>query len=619
LNSEIIRWVEQGLSTGSQNRMAHRILGLDIGATEVRAVLAEVTWRDATVLGVYAEPVPPAAAVANRPLPSAQEPGEPAATDAETPVEPARPAEPPPPWVFALADLLKKHNLEYNEVHCALGGAKATSRILTLPFDNRRRLEQVLPFELENLVPFELEDMHLAFEVLGKDPAGGYRVLVTLAPKTEMERFLAHLALAGVDPRVVELAPYMLFAGAKLALPQELGAYAAVDIGATHTDIAVLNQGDLVELRTVPFGAERLDQELGKALRIDPSRAVQLKEEKADVLAGDAVGQTLRASIEPLVVRLRQTLQGLHSSKNLEVTRLYLTGRGALLAGLDRLLGDELAVEVERLRPFSGDLPFSFDVQHPAQQARYPTALALVYHGVGPLRRIHHNLRHGQFFYKRQQLAFRSSLRSLGVVGAFVFVLLVYNIVASQMQKRSQLAGLQGQISQLYLKAFPGSAPPLQPVDQFRAQVAKTLAKERAIGYFGDDNLRAIDLLRGISELTPPNMTVDIKKFDLAQDALKIEGEVASFNDVDQMEKALQQFPGFKGVKKESSKDVSDKIKFRFLINLVDKKPKTTPGAKPGAVPGAPAPAAAPPASPTPAPALPKPPGAAPAAPASPS
>lgn len=577
--------------------MANRILGLDIGQTEIKAVLAEVTWRSTTLLGAYTETVPSPAEVEHRlpPTDLTKEPDEarPEAADEEIgeddhAPEPDTQRRTPPPWVYAAADLIRKQGLEFNEVHVAMPGYVATSRILTLPFDNRRRLEQVLPFELEGQVPFDLDKMHLSFEVLGKAPEGGFRILVVLTPRPEIERFLDDLADAGIDPKVVDLTPYTLFAAARQALTDEMGAYAVVDVGANFTNLTILNEGELVDLRSLPFGSAKFDQALADVLKIDVDKAEQIKIEKADFTATDAVGAALRQAGRPWFGRLRQTLQGVKSDKDIDITRVYLTGRGSLLRGLPQILGDELGVEVERLASWPADGPLSIDPQDPADQARFATPLALVNRGLGVLRSIKLNLRHGQFVYSRQQIAFQSSLRSVAVIGAIVLVLMLYNVIAGQMQKRRQYDGLRDQIVELYMKAFPGGAPPLRPLDQFKGQISKTMAKHKTVGFLGDANLRAIEILRIMSEQIPPTVKVDIKKLDLSTEAIKFEGEVASFPDVDKIEEAFKKFSGFKQVKKETSSTVSEQVKFKFHIGLVEKKAKTTGK---GMLPTAPTPA----------------------------
>jgi type IV pilus assembly protein PilM len=563
--------------------MAHRVLGIDIGATEIKAVLADVSWREAQVLGLYVECVPSAQDMAHRPPlqapdfpPAAAEP--PIAGEAAAPPPPA-PHEPAPPWVYALADLLKKHNIEYHEIHLSLPGAVATTHLLTLPFENRRRLEQVLPFELENIVPFDLEKMHVAFEVLGKAPEGGFRVLVCLTAKETMRRFLSHLALAGVDPKVVDFAPHALFGAMRLTLPDEMSPCAVVDFGHTHTDVVVLRAGSLQQLRSIPVGGAALDQSLAKALRIDAARAAELKIKQGSLASPDAVGEALRRGLESLLIRLRQTLQGAHA-EGVEVTRLYLTGRGSLLPGLADVLAEDLGVEVLMLKPLPAGLPVSADANDPETQARSAYPLALTQRGQGVLRALDLNLRGGEFFYHRQRIAMQASIRGIVAAAAVILILLGYNIVSSHLQKKAYYEALLNQEEQVYLKAFPG-AKPAQPLDQFRAQVGKTLAKYRTVGFFGEGDLRAVDILKALSGVIPPDITVDFKKVDIAMDSVKIEGECLAFPDVDKIEDALKKIPGFKNVKKESSKSVAEKVKFKFVIHFEETAKPATSGGRP--------------------------------------
>jgi len=563
--------------------MATRILGIEIGHTEIKAVLAETTWKNATVLGVYAERVPEAAEVAHR-LPPA-EPHFPAKEEMETAdvagesVElseelPAKlPEETPPPWVFAVDDLLRKQALKFDEVHCALPGGKTTTRILTLPFENRRRIEQVLPFELENLVPFNLEDMHLTFEVLGKAAEGGFRVLVAMTPKEELHRFLLRLAQAGIDPKIVEISPYALYGAARQYLPEELGALAVGDLGATHTDLAVLREGELQELRTFSFGSERLDRALvvqGKT----PEEAERWKIESASLKGGGTLNETIARAIQPFINQLRQTLHGLRSERNLDVTRLFLTGRGSLLAGLDDVLAQELSVEVVRLCPLTSATAFSADERNPTEQARYAGALALVQHGFGQSRQLRLNLRHGPFVQSRQKLALQSSIRSFAAIGVIIALLLVYNLVAGQVQKRKHFKALDQEIVKVYTLAFPTSPFPQMPVEQFRGQISKAMEKFETVSFFGEANQRAVDVIKAISKELPVDVKVDIKKFDLTSEALKLEGLVNEYPEVDRLEKTFKEMGLFKQVKGESSKGAKDKVKFNFYLALTEKKAK---------------------------------------------
>jgi general secretion pathway protein L len=151
--------------------MPNHTLALDVGSHTLRAALVERTLRSQRVLGLYAHP---------------RGAGGDLAAD--------------------LRALAAQHGIAWDEVVSALPGDAVTHRILELPFHDRRRLEQTVPFELESHLPFELEETVVDFQVLGTDAEGTSRVLAVSAPKAAVREHLAMLADAGVDPRLVDLA-----------------------------------------------------------------------------------------------------------------------------------------------------------------------------------------------------------------------------------------------------------------------------------------------------------------------------------------------------------------------------------------------------------------------------
>ena len=94
-----------------------------------------------------------------------------------------------------------QHGIGWDEVVSALPGDAVTHRILELPFSDRKRLDQTVPFELESHLPFELEETVIDFQVLDTGADGASHVLAVSAPKTAVREHLAMLAAAGIDPR----------------------------------------------------------------------------------------------------------------------------------------------------------------------------------------------------------------------------------------------------------------------------------------------------------------------------------------------------------------------------------------------------------------------------------
>src|SRR5882724_10102274 len=130
--------------------MPNRILALDLHGTHLVAVTVETSFRSYQIVAHGAEPRDPAQPLADQ-----------------------------------LRALVARHPGPADMVLSALAGNAAAYRILDLPFKDRRKLEQTVPFELESQLPLTVEDAIVDFQVLAKT-ADGTRVFAALAPRSRI-------------------------------------------------------------------------------------------------------------------------------------------------------------------------------------------------------------------------------------------------------------------------------------------------------------------------------------------------------------------------------------------------------------------------------------------------
>ncbi len=109
--------------------MAQRLLGLDLGAHDVKAVLLESAFRGYAVARTASAPVPPGDA----PLVARQG--------------------------AAVRALLADGDFRFDAAVVALPGAGMSSVTVTLPFTDPRRIEQTVGFEVEGQIPFDLAEV----------------------------------------------------------------------------------------------------------------------------------------------------------------------------------------------------------------------------------------------------------------------------------------------------------------------------------------------------------------------------------------------------------------------------------------------------------------------------
>ncbi len=163
--------------------------------------------------------------------------------------------------VGAVTDALKKvvreHNLKPESVAIAVDSGIAAFRMLTVPFDDRGKIEDIIKFEIESDLPqWDIDDVIVDFLVLGTKPGVESNLLVTAVPKVRLERQLAACERAGLEAQHAELDGSALFEAAHASGRLTSGsAQVLVHVGDASTTVVVVDDGRLVSMRTIRAGA----------------------------------------------------------------------------------------------------------------------------------------------------------------------------------------------------------------------------------------------------------------------------------------------------------------------------------------------------------------------------
>ncbi len=272
--------------------MPQRILGLDIGANAVKAVVVESTYRSWAVVKAARAAVPPG--------------GEGAAPLLERQVQ-------------AVRELLDK-GLAFDSAMVALPGTSA-SHVVALPFTDLRRIEQTVGFEVEGQIPFDLAEVAWDWQPL-QQREGRTDLLVAVVKKDVLAALLTALEQAGVDPRaVVPPGPSYasLFSTGAVASDgggdaDGEGTDALLDVGASRATVCLVTRGTCEAARTFPSGptpnAAALARELRATVRSWLGRGGSGRRLRRLLLAGDgcppglaeALGAEVDGPIQPLAL-----------------------------------------------------------------------------------------------------------------------------------------------------------------------------------------------------------------------------------------------------------------------------------------------------------------------------
>jgi general secretion pathway protein L len=486
----------------------HRIVGLDVSGDRVRVVALESGFRGFSVLEARSVPLPEGA----------------------TPGERLK---------AALAQLPRA---EDDTFAVALPGAQVASHLVTLPFTDARRIEQVLPAEVEGAIPFDLDEVVWDHTVLSQ-ANGRTEVLVGVVKKSSLQQSLASFAEAGIDPSVVTFAPLAL------ATPAERGMVARDGAAGTEAAEAVLDAGpDRADFCLIDGGRPVLARSLSMA------GTALWESARTDPRAADRVLGPLARDLK-LSLRMR--------GKAGPITRLLVAGDLASLPGATDRLTAELGLPVESLA-LAGQA--AQVVQGPG--ADYALALGLALRAQQPRGRL--NFRKGEFAFTRDLSQVRGHLVRLAIAAAVLLALAV-GLGAARVASLSRQGRDYDDALCAATRKILGSC-----ISDYRQAVA-ALSGDRSKAA-GIPRVSAADVLAELIAHLPDDAMPTLDDVDLTTTAIRLRGTAESFGKVDQILTALKKDRCFGQIQQPRTEKVRGTEKVQFSIDFA----YTCSGEQPG-------------------------------------
>ena len=225
-----------------------------------------------------------------------------------------------------IQDLTKQAGISTKNVVAAIPGTSTFNTIVKIPPMSQAELEKAIKYQAEQNIPLKIEEVKYDYQIIKEDGATKeLTVMIIAATKAKVEQLLDILENAGLN--VIALETSTVAMARSLAKP-EVPLAMILDIGSTTTEIAVIENGILVQTRSFPLAGFGMTRSISQQLGLDMSQAEQFKQRFG--LSQDKLeGQVFKA-IEPI---LRNILdEAIRSTKFYEeqfgksVQRIILTG-----------------------------------------------------------------------------------------------------------------------------------------------------------------------------------------------------------------------------------------------------------------------------------------------------
>lgn len=434
---------------------------------------------------------------------------------------------------------------------CGLSLAGVSVRNLSLPFTERRKIEQVLPLELEDqlLTPVAEQVVEYLVTDSGKESSS---LLVAGLEKETLRAQLDVLARGGLSPdsltlRNLSLAEMLARSG---KLPSS---FLLLDAGVHAVNMVLVHGGGVVLARHLPY-PERMYTEAPFAFAGGLASIVHPAEAAACIRA---IGEDLRRSIGFFGVEIGMAVQpeqvvltgSMHQIDELRSQISEALGQEVVSCSLKQELGVHLAAELR---------------EH-WQPALYDHALALALQALKKRPGI--NFRKDEFappamfFSSRPRLLTAASLALLLVAGGFVLLGLDYRSL-----KRDHDA-LGTKMEAIYKETFPAATKVIDPLAQMQANIREIQAPSISTPVFSGDK-RSLNILADISARIPADLTIHVTRLVIDQDSVQMKGDTDTFNNVNMIQGKLRQSPLFSDVAILSASADKESGLIRFELRM---------------------------------------------------
>jgi len=242
-------------------------------------------------------------------------------------------------------------------------------RYVKFPKMSNDELAKSLRFEAEEFIPFDISDVYLSTEIIKDIEEEGQpkmEAVLVAAKKDIVDTRINMMKRIGLDPLVIDVDGFCVNNIYEYCYPDFAESNIMfLNIGASMTTLSIAEHGTVRVVRDIPFSGNGLTNLVMNTFASDFSQAEALKrqygivpsaemETMSDAETAEQVTSALIQGVdEQLHVEMQRSIDYFntisHSSE--EISKIVLSGGGALLKNLDKYLNRQMDIPVEVFNP----------------------------------------------------------------------------------------------------------------------------------------------------------------------------------------------------------------------------------------------------------------------------
>lgn len=249
------------------------------------------------------------------------------------------------PSAEARPDILRKlvadKGLKGLDVVSSVAGRSVIVRYVNLRKMERSELQNAIRFEADKYIPFSIDEVVLDCQPIeGADNVGAeeMKVLLVAVKRDLIEEHVTLLRSAGVNPVIIDVDGFALGNAHLLASKEgtDTGVRALIDIGASKTNINIVEGARSLFTREVYVGGGDFSAEISRRLAVNPFEVEKLKASPGE--KANELHEAMQSVTDDLGNEVRLSLDFFENEFDRPVGSVVLSGGGSRLEGLVQAL-----------------------------------------------------------------------------------------------------------------------------------------------------------------------------------------------------------------------------------------------------------------------------------------
>jgi Tfp pilus assembly PilM family ATPase len=503
-----------------------KILSIDVGTYEIKFCMASVRKKDFQIHRVLKVPTP----------------------DAKVPLDDQMDE-----VIALISKTIKENKLTGERLVVGLPSALCSFRFISVPFIKRKKIEQVLSYEVEDIVPFSAEELIIDYQIVSQEK-GNSELFLAMVPQVNYDNYLTAFIEHHMEPDIVmpDTVAYSVFC--EKFIPQSETATVLVDIGHNHSSLTYVRDGKMEYVRPIPFGYVSFSENI--------KSATQYTQEEVDALVQGYDNYTdeqknqyqeiIDQAMTQLVVEVNQTMIAYKAKTRHEIGEILVSGGFGKFPYIVPTLAAELNLKVHPISKIMG----AIDSHEEIDISLYATVIgyAARYSMANPQHYINFRRKETKTQKILEQMKKKLETpesRNLVRIIAVILILFIPYIIVKSVITDMHYEESKKDIDRLVRKVVAGNVSKSQREnyidnpDELLGFLKKSLQSESLkVSVFEQKQHSPVALLHKLMKQKPEDLQIDVPRFEFQQEKMMMTVSVVS-GDIQQYINRIKTSPLF--------------------------------------------------------------------------